>query len=205
MIRYLNRRYWTLDDVRHDIALFPNSEGLFVAEFNALTMDEFMKDVIKNCGWQEPTANWTFSEYLDKCWQNYIWPKFYDLPICYSDDDSIADDDSEKVFSNYIGAIVAWMDSSDSYYSILIKNLEDNKTKLLNQIKSNSIQRFNDTPQNGGDFSDDNHTTNTTSNEAYTDGGTVLSRLNEIENNLKRLYEQWSDEFRKFIIWSAVE
>ena len=199
------RRYFTLDDVRHDIALFPNSEGVFVAQFNALTMQEFMADVIKNCGWQAPTAAWknSFSNYLDICWQEYIWPKFYDKAICYTDDENVADDDSEKVFSNFIGPIIAWMSSSDAKFSILIKNQEDNKTKLLEQIKSQSVQRYNDTPQNQGEYDDNAHNTTTTKTEAYSDGGTVLSRLNEIEDNLKRLYENWSNEFRRFIIWSA--
>lgn len=203
MIKYNERRYFTLDDVRHNIALFPNSEGPFVAEFNALSMDEFMKDVIKNCGWQQPSANWTFSDYLDKCWQNYIWPKFYDKAICYTDDEEVNDDDSEKVFANFIGPIIAWMSSSDTKFSLLIANQEANKSKLLGQIKASTTSRFNDTPQNGGDFSDDNHTTTITTGESSSDGGTLLSRLNEVEDNLKRLYEDWSNEFRKFIIWSA--
>lgn len=203
MITYNERRYFTLDDVRHDIALFPNSEGPFVAEFNALSMDEFMKDVVKNCGWQQPSTSWISSTYLNYCWQNYIWPKFYDKPICYTDDESIADDDSEKVFSNFIGPIIAWMSSSDQKFSLLIANQEANKNNLLGQIKASTVSRFNDTPQNGGDFSDDNHTTTITTGESLTDGGTLLSRLNEIEDNLKRLYEDWSNEFRKFIIWSA--
>ena len=205
MITYNERRYWTLDDVRHDIALFPNSEGPFVAEFNALSMSEFIEEVIKNCGWQQPSTNWISSNYLDKCWQNYIWPKFYDKPICYSDDDSIADDNSEKVFANFIGPIIAWMSSSDTKFSLLIANQESNKNNLLGQIKASTISRFNDTPQNGGNFSDDNHTTTITTGESSTDGGTLLSRLNEIEDNLKRLYEDWSNEFRRFIIWSGVE
>ena len=205
MYNYI-RRYFTLDDVRHDIALFPNSEGPFVAQFNTLTMQEFIANVIQNCGWQAPTNGWktSFSEYLDKCWQDYIWPKFYDKAICYTDDEDIADDNSEKVFSNFIGPIISWMSSSDAKYSLLIKNQEDHKTKLLDQIKSQSISRFNDTPQNQGQYDDNAHNTNTTKNETSTDGGTVLSRLNEIEDHLTRLYEEWSNEFRKFIIWSAV-
>ena len=65
------------------------------------------------------------------------------------------------------------------------------------------MQRYNDTPQNQGEYDDNAHNTTTTKTEAYSDGGTVLSRLNEIEDNLKRLYENWSNEFRRFIIWSA--
>lgn len=199
------RRYFTLDDVRHDMALYPTEEGPFVMEKNAAKMTDFISSVMQSCGWTLPSLDWTnsFSKYIDICWQEHIWTKFYDKAICYTDDDEVADDDSEKVFSNFIGPIIAWMTSSDTKFSLLISNQEANKTKLLDQIKSSSVNRFNDTPQNKGTFEDNEHNTNVTKTENATDGATLLARLNEIEDNLKRLYENWSNEFRKFIIWSA--
>ena len=199
------RRYFTLDDVRHDIAMFPNAEGPFAMEANVGQMAKFMSDVIKNCGWTVPNAAWinSFSQYIDICWQKHIWPKFYDKAICYTDDDTIADDDSKKVFSNFIGPIISWMTNTDDKFSLLIKNQEDNRANLLKAIKSSSVSRFNDTPQNDGAYDDNAHNTNTTKVENETDGATLLARLNEVEDNLKRLYENWSNEFRKFIIWSA--
>ena len=199
------RRYFTLNDVRHDMALYPTEEGPFVMEAKSAKMTDFISSVMQNCGWIAPSADWnnSFSNYIDICWQEHIWPKFYDKAICYTDDDEVADDDSEKVFSNFIGPIIAWMTSSDTKFSLLISNQEANKTKLLDQIKSSSVNRFNDTPQNQGQFEDNEHNTNVTKTENATDGATLLARLNEIEDNLKRLYEDWSNEFRKFIIWSA--
>ena len=88
-------------------------------------------------------------------------------------------------------------------YSMLIQNLSNNKAKLLDDVKSSSIARFNDTPQNSGDFSDDNHTSNITTTTNSSNVGTMMQRLNEIEDNIKQLYIDWSDEFRKFIIWSV--
>lgn len=198
------RTYFTLDDVRHDMALYPTDEGPFVMEAKSAKMTDFISDVMQNCGWIAPSADWnnSLSKYIDICWQKHIWPKFYDKVICYTDDD-IASDDSEKVFSNFIGPITSWMTTSDTKYSLLISNQEANKTRLLDQIKSVSVNRYNDTPQNSGEFDDNAHNTNVTKTENATDGATLLSRLNEIENNLKRLYEDWSNEFRKFIIWSA--
>ena len=201
------RRYFTLDDVKRNIDLLPITEGPFAMEVAVVKMAEFISKVIKKCGWTTPLRDWndSFSNYIDICWQNYIWPKFYDKAICYTDDDTIADDDSAKVFASFMGPIVAWMSSSDTKFSLLIANQEANKTKLLGQIKSSSVSRFNDTPQNQGEFEDNSHNTNVTKTENATDGTTLLARLNEIENNLKRLYEDWSNEFRKFIIWSAAE
>ena len=199
------RRYFTLDDVKRNIDLLPITEGPFAMEVAIVKMAEFISKVIKKCGWTTPLRDWndSFSNYIDICWQNYIWPKFYDKAICYTDDDTIADNESAKVFANFIGPIIAWMNASDNKFSLLIANQEANKTKLLDQIKSSSVNRFNDTPQNQGQFEDNSHNTNVTKTENATDGATLLARLNEIEDNLKRLYEDWSKEFRKFIIWSA--
>ena len=199
------RRYFTLNDVRHDMALYPTEEGPFVMEVKSAKMTDFISDVMQNCGWIAPSADWnsSFSNYIDICWQKHIWPKFYDKAICYTDDDTIADDDSEKVFSNFIGPIISWMTNTDDKFSLLIKNQEDNRANLLKAIKSSSVSRFNDTPQNDGAYDDNAHNTNTTKVENETDGATLLARLNEVEDNLKRLYENWSNEFRKFIIWSA--
>ena len=207
MIKYNDRRYFTLDDVKRDIDLLPITEGPFAMEVSVVKMAEFISKVIKKCGWTTPLRDWndSFSNYIDICWQEHIWPKFYDKAICYTDDDTIADNDSAKVFASFMGPIIAWMSSSDTKFSLLIANQEANKTKLLGQIKSSSVSRFNDTPQNQGQFEDNSHNTNVTKTENATDGTTLLARLNEIENNLKRLYEDWSNEFRKFIIWSAAE
>ena len=86
---------------------------------------------------------------------------------------------------------------------MLIQNLTNNKSKLLDDVKSSSVARFNDTPQNSGDFSDDQHTSNITTTTSSSNVGTMMQRLNEIEDNIKQLYLDWSDEFRKFIIWSV--
>ena len=86
---------------------------------------------------------------------------------------------------------------------MLIQNLNNNKSKLLDDVKSSSVARFNDTPQNSGDFSDDNHTSNITTTTSSSNVGTMMQRLNEIEDNIKQLYIDWSNEFRKFIIWSV--
>lgn len=199
------RRYFTLDDVKRDIAILPVMEGPFAMEVPAIKMAEFISNVMNKCGYATPKRDWnnSFSKYIDICWQDYIWPKFYDKVICYTDDDTIADDDSAKVFANFVGPIISWMNASDHKFSLLISNQEANRDKLLQQIKSSSVNRYNDTPQNQGQFEDDSHNTNFTKTENATDGATLLARLNEIEDNLKRLYEDWSNEFRKFIIWSA--
>ena len=136
------------------------------------------------------------------CFANYIWPRFYNEAVIYVDSDE--DEDFVKKFARTkVGQIFSFWKSSMDKYVMLIQNLENNKSKLLDDVKSASTSRFNDTPQNSGDFSDDAHTSTITKTENSSNVGTMMARLNEIEDNIKQLYIDWSNEFRKFIIWSV--
>lgn len=194
------RTYFSMNDMYSDIGSGPYA---FRSPAQPSCYD-FIDQALQAAGYT--TTGLTPSVYLTNCWRDYIWPKFYDKAICFTDEPYKETDGKQPIyeaFANACGPIISWLIGSSEKYSLLIKNQEDNRTKLLGQIKSSSTQRFNDTPQNQGEFADDAHNTTVTKNEALTDGGTLLSRLNEIEDNLKRLYEDWSNEFRKFIFWSV--
>lgn len=73
--------------------------------------------------------------------------------------------------------------------------------------------RFNDTPQNGGYWEDDKHSSTITAVEGknsndvtvITDSGTTMERLKEIRDNLENLYDTWSNEFGKeFVIYGVI-
>ena len=86
-------------------------------------------------------------------------------------------------------------------------------TSITSSTGSNDSQAgFNDTPQNGGLWNDDKHTSTITlvngknSNDTTitTDSGTIMSRLKEIRDNLESLYDTWSNEFGKeFVIYGV--
>lgn len=201
MKRWYNRRYFTLDDIKNSMGILVNNTGPFAMENAQESPEEFFQSLMQNCGYNIPFMQ-ILSKYADTMWQRYLWPKYWNQYVCFTDNEDIPDDDAEKVFADNAGVIMAWLRSSDTKYSLLIKNMEDNKKNLLGQIKASSVSRFNDVPQNQGEFDDDSHNTTVTKSESSTDGGTLLSRLNEIEDNLKRLYDDWSNEFRQFIFWS---
>lgn len=150
------------------------------------------------------------------------------------------------------GLICRWINESKEVYEVLISNLEANKSKLLDQIKSitgsnsttantnsstgntsnetttNVNSRTNDTPQQPGSWEEDDYvsvisgtatnnqsSTNSTSSSSSdsnyqgettvaTDPGTMMSRLKEIQDDLTSLYGKWANEFRRFIIHSAI-
>lgn len=102
-----------------------------------------------------------------------------------------------------LGLIYRWINESKEIYEVLISNLESSKARLLDKIHSTTTTRFNDTPQEPGDFTDDSYTSTLTNSSTTTDANTMMARLKEIQDDLTSLYGKWANEFRKFIIYSA--
>ena len=199
----MERTYYTLDDIRKALATvsasYSSGDGPYA--LNNKSFSEFLNDCLKKVG-LSLHSNIIEGTEASKCFHDYIWPRFYQEVVIYVDSDE-SEDFVEKFARTKVGQIFAFWISSTEKYSLLIQNLEANKAKLLDDVKSSSVARFNDTPQNSGDFSDDNHTSTVTKTENSSNVGTMMSRLNEIEDNIKQLYLDWSNEFRKFIIWSV--
>ena len=87
----------------------------------------------------------------------------------------------------------------ERYYPML-KAYRDNSTDPIPQINSSTTgsTRFNDTPQDGGDYSDDEHTTNITQSVAETnvDSGSLVERLNGLYENWRDVMRDWTSEFK---------
>ena len=137
-----------------------------------------------------------------KLLQEYIWPQFWDAVITYSDED-LDKEGIIQLWKHKKSKIYRWINESTEVYTVLIANLEAQKNKLLDTIKSTSETKFNDTPQEPGFFTEDNFTSNITATSTATDAGTPIARLKEIEDNLRSLYGRWANEFSRFIIYSA--
>ena len=201
MYNYYERTYYTLDDIRKEVGLYPNSAGPYTMYASYSNLTAFINKCLEEAGFDTLPVITEITE-SEKCFREYIWPRFYQEAIIYADLDK-NEDFVEKFCRTKVGQIMSWWQSSSEKYSLLIQNLEANKSKLLDDVKSASISRFNDTPQNSGDFSDDQHASTVTKTENSSNVGTMMARLNEIEDNIKQLYIDWSNEFRKFIIWSV--
>lgn len=200
MFNYV-RNYYTLEDIRKSLELYKNYNGPFSMLNASSGFISFMNKCLLYSNYSEIEGTIEDAQGYE-CFVNYIWPRFYNEAVIYVDPDE-SEDFVKKFTETKVGQIFAWWKSSMDKYSLLIQNLENNKAKLLDDVKSVSTSRFNDTPQNSGDFSDDQHTSTVTRTENSSNVGTMMQRLNEIEDNIKQLYIDWSNEFRKFIIWSV--
>ena len=68
-------------------------------------------------------------------------------------------------------------------------------------IKSESTgeTKFNDTPQNVGDYGDEDHTTNISNSKSETsvDTGSLMERLSALYKDYKSIVLEWSNEFNQ--------
>ena len=109
-----------------------------------------------------------------------------------------------KHMDSFIFSLLNKLNASAPRYKTLLDLYKDKEDKMLDGIKSTTtgVSRFNDTPQNDGEFDDDDHNTNLTKTEGevVSDGLTPMLRLKEIQEAYRNLIEDWAKEFRVFFI-----
>lgn len=85
-------------------------------------------------------------------------------------------------------------------YIPLLKSYKSNEATPLAKITSSTsgINRFNDTPQDSGDFATDSHTSTINENNVTVeaDSGSVAQRLDELFKNWRSILKDWTFEFR---------
>ena len=93
-------------------------------------------------------------------------------------------------------------------YSAILSSYDTAKTKLLDKLEKtidgSDTRRDNDTPQDGGDFSDDNHTSfisqGTVDNTESWDDTPIIERLDKIDKLYQMTMLRWLDEFKGLFI-----
>lgn len=84
-------------------------------------------------------------------------------------------------------------------YLYLLQLYQDNKRNLLKSVTTTMTQRFNDTPQDGGDWLDDRHTTTITQEEQSSDFMPLINRINDIDRKYRNLLDSWVMEYNELL------
>ena len=193
MSKYEIRYYWNLKEIlaRNKEDYQVNSEDLRTL-LVSLIQAGFQTSVLDN----------------DFAWTNENYPKVLDLVIRRHITDYCVVSDSESYpatpAKNFLAKLIYVLEMTTPRYTTLINSYEESKENLLNPviIKTTGINRFNDTPQDEGDFANDSHTTNLTEieNKTENDADTAMGRIREIEENYKNLLLIWSREFESLFL-----
>lgn len=193
MSKYEIRYYWNLKEI-----LARNKEDYQV---NSEDLRTLLVSLIQ-AGFQTSVLD---NEYD---WTNDNYPKVLDLVIRRHITDYCVVSDSEAYpatpAKNFLAKLIYVLEMTTPRYTTLINSYEESRENLLNPviIKTTGINRFNDTPQDEGDFANDSHTTNLTEieNKTENDADTAMGRIREIEENYKNLLLIWSREFESLFL-----
>ena len=85
-------------------------------------------------------------------------------------------------------------------YIALIDFYTAKKAQLLDKIGSETKAKFNDTPQNGGDFDNDEHLSTITTTTTEQDLVPLINRLDDVSRLYKDVLSDWADEFASLFI-----
>ena len=183
-----NRTYLTLRDIvetSRDMTdlTFPTSSDI-VYLFDAIqsinpTEFNYVEQVAK------------FLQYVaESTWNNYY---------CYYDNE----EEKNIEMSKMLLRITSYINKTEKKYGLVINLYKENENKLLDKIAVISNTKYNDTPQDGGNFEDDDHITNATETKTESDPDTIIGRLNEIRSKYRDLYNDWLNDFiKKFVIFN---
>ena len=132
----------------------------------------------------------------------YIWNNHKDHIALITDEEWNRENNQEVI--DFWHEFYGIWNRTHKYYEKMISLLKDNETKLLAQVSSltESDNRFNNTPDQSGDYSGLDYATTINKNKITTssDAGTILERLEEVRRRYTDYYEKWSREFNKLFI-----
>ena len=198
--KYLYKYYYDLTDLFEYIMGEPytNYPGLYSGEQNVYA------DLIRSFG-ETNLLSAQRGTYVSTLFNEYLVPyHLFDTIIIspneYPDLKNIKYDTFNREWHIWFGKFLAIFNRTQSKYIKLITLYEAEANNLMQDIKTLSINRYNDTPQNSGDFSDDSHTSTINKHETSTPLVTKMARLEEIRRYWRDIYEEWAKEFRGIFI-----
>lgn len=200
--KYKKEYFYSLEDILLNVKK-ESSNSFSTAVYSVLDLEQFLDAyfVGDNLNIDNDIVN-IDSEYFNKLWQ-LVYAR-YRKHYCIKTDEEIKTFTYNVIVSDFwITYLNIWIYTRDKYIKLL-SIYKDQEDKLMNQISSESsfVNRFNDTPQDKGDFDSDEYTTNINhgTNTAKTDGATPIARIEEISRAYELVYLRWVNEFDKLFM-----
>ena len=193
--KYEKRYYWSLkeillDGTEKDDYLINNSD--FKSLLSSLVLHGYSTSLLDNA------MAWTNSNYASV--MDLVIRRHLDSLCLYSNNESYP----SALAHNFIAKVAYILEMTSPRYLTLLKAYSDSQTELLDPVinKSKNLTRFNDTPQDEGDFAHDEHTTNITEveGESSNELDTKMGRIKEIEEKYRNILLDWSNEFESLFI-----
>lgn len=191
-IRYEERYFWTLKEI-----LNPTGSK----ESYELNNSDVLSLVASMSGYTTPlisSGNWTNANYSKLI--DLVIKRFWDHYCFYT----ISSEFSVEKQKNFIAKLLTIIEMTSPRYLKLLEVYTSADAELLDPVKIGTTRttRFNDTPQDEGDFANDSHTTNITEDNGETtnDLDTKMGRIKEIESGYNNILLNWSNEFESIFL-----
>lgn len=204
MERMMKSEFFTYQEVLNafsiSVPLYPNQKSVSSTWFTdlldelSLQYQKYSIDASFTDNDVKAIVNSLMTNVYDRHAEDYIFQ--YVSMIC-EEDHTLTKDDVRKALSKIINVINITMPK----YIVLLKQYKNSSGDPIAPIKSESKgkTRFNDTPQNIGEWDDEDHTTNISSSESETtaDTGSLMERLSALYKDYKSIVLEWSNEFNQ--------
>ena len=177
----------------------------------------YISDLIKFAEWDSDNNVYIYKDYVEEM-LNDFYPRFYKYfaVACFSDDRESFVEARDEFFVKFLNV----MNVTYPKYALIIKALKDNEAKLMHSLNRDYTDggessgtvtsRYNDTPQDGGAFDDDNHTTNINESASSSESSLehkeeynneyMIDRINKIRDNLSNIFTEWENKVAT-ILW----
>ena len=133
---------------------------------------------------------------------NLLWLRYGNRTVCYTDKvyqyGELIETDMIDV-ENLSDKIDYVYSTTKDRYLYLVQLYQDNKRNLLKSVTTTMTQRYNDTPQDGGDWLDDRHSTTITQEEQSSDFMPLINRINDIDRKYRNLLDSWVMEYDELL------
>lgn len=174
------------------------------------------EDLIKFADFDGDHDEFFCKDYVDEM-LNDFYPRFYNyFAVSKCGDESLSVDDVLEFWTRFFNVL----NVTYPKYSVIIKAYRTNEAKLMDSLNRDYTDdadssgtvtsRYNDTPQDGGLFEDDTHTTNVNETSSSSDSGLehketynneyMIDRINKIRDNLSNLFTEWENKVAT-ILW----
>ena len=111
---------------------------------------------------------------------------------------------TQEDFKVAINPLLNVLELTAPRFMVLLKQNESYSNNPTAKIGSSTMgrTRFNDTPQDEGEYNDEEHATNVsrTITETEVDVGSIMSRLDELFKNYISVILEWSNEFNQLFL-----
>lgn len=189
----------------------------YTADYPKADTTLFTRAIFASYGVNAPSTSIIPAKYLDETHVdliNNLIERYWDEYLFESEEEM---DDPLDILSypdilykarRFFGKLIDLINYTYPKYAAILASYDSQKTHLLDKmnktISGSDTRRDNDTPQDGGDFADDEHTSfisqGEVSNSETWDDTPMIERLDKISKLYEQTKRKWLDEFSGLFI-----